>query len=143
MKTVKSIKSTIAILASLALASSNLATPIYSSGCTEEGYDLPIIEISEVADFLDMSTPYIYGNFYIATDGVMEDLNTITALDNIWLLSDYGYYSESGRVWVVFNDNGTYDCTDDEIIEIFEAPNDDSEELFIYETIIEHIQTML
>lgn len=136
-------KSTIAILASLALSASTLATPIYSSSYTDEGYALPIIEIAEIADFLDMPTPYTYGNFYIATDGVMEDHNTIIALDNIWGLSDLGYYSESGRVWVVFNDHNTYDCTDDEIIEIFEAPNDDSEELFIYESVIEHIQTML
>lgn len=135
-------KSILATVLSIALTASTLATSIYSSGYTEEGYDLPIIECSEIADFLDMSTPYIYGNFYIATDGVMEDLNTIIALDNIWELSDY-YQSKSNRVWVVFNDNGTYDCTDDEIVEVFEAPNDDSEELAIYESIIEHIQTML
>lgn len=136
-------KSILASILSIAITTSTLATPIYSSGYTDEGSDLPIIEVAEVADFLDMPTPYIYGNFYIATDGVMRGLNTIIALDNIWGLSDYGYYSKSGHVWVVFNDNGTYDCTDDEIIEIFEAPKDDSEELFIYESVIEHIQTML
>lgn len=136
-------KSTIAILASLAIATSTLATPVCSSAFADEGSDLPIIEVAEIADFLDMPTPYIYGNFYIATDGIMEDLNTIIALDNIWGLSDYGYYSETGRVWVVFNDNGTYDCTDDEIVEVFEAPKNDSEELAVYETVIEHIQTML
>ena len=139
----KTIKSTIAILASLTIATSTLATPVCSSAFADEGSDLPIIEVAEVADFLDMPTPYIYGNFYIATDGIMEDRNTIISLDNIWGLSDLGYYSESGRVWVVFNDHNTYDCTDDEIIEVFEAPNDDSEELFIYESVIEHIQTML
>ena len=136
----KKIKSTIAIIASLAITASTLATSVNASGCYDDSTDLPIIEVAEIADFLDMPTPYTYGNFYIATDGVMKGLNTIIAIDNIWGLSDYGYYSESGRVWVVFNDNGTYDCTDDEIIEVFEAPNDDSEELFIYETIIEHIQ---
>ena len=135
-------KSILATVLSLALTAS-FATPVHSSGYTDEGSDLPIIEVTEIADFLDMPTPYTYGNFYIATDGIMEDLNTIIALDNIWGLSDYGYYSETGRVWVVFNDHNTYDCTDDEIIEIFEAPNDDSEELFIYESVIEHIQTML
>lgn len=139
----KTIKSTIAIFAAAALAVSTLATPVHSSGFTDEGYDLPIIECSEIADFLNISTPSTYKNFYIATDGIMEDRNTIIALDNIWGLSDLGYCSESGKVWVVFNDHNTYDCTDDEIIEVFEAPNDDSEELFIYESVIEHIQTML
>lgn len=139
----KTIKSTIAILASLTIATSTLATPVCSSAFADEGSDLPIIEVAEIADFLDMPTPYTYGNFYIATDGIMEDLNTIIALDNIWGLSDYGYYSETGRVWVVFNDNGTYDCTDDEIVEVFEAPKNDSEELAVYKTVIEHIQTML
>lgn len=138
----KTIKSTIATVLSLALAAS-LATPIHSSGYTDEGSDLPIIEVAEIADFLDLPTPYTYGNFYIATDGVIRGLNTIIALDNIWGLSDYGHYSETGRVWVVFNDNGTYDCTDDEIVEVFEAPKNDSEELAVYETVIEHIQTML
>ena len=138
----KTIKSTIATVLSLALTAS-FATPVHSSGYTDEGSDLPIIEVAEIADFLDLPTPYTYGNFYIATDGIMEDLNTIIALDNIWGLSDYGHYSETGRVWVVFNDNGTYDCTDDEIVEVFEAPKNDSEELAVYETVIEHIQTML
>lgn len=136
-------KSILATVLSLALTASTLATPVHSSGFTDEGYDLPIIECSEIADFLNISTPSTYKNFYIATDGNMKDLNTIIAIGNIWGLSDYGYYSESGRVWVVFNDNGTYDCTDDEIVEVFEAPTNDSEELFIYETVIEHIQTML
>lgn len=139
----KTIKSTIAILASLALAASTLAAPVNASVCYDDSTDLPIIECSEIADFLDISTPSAYGNFYIATDGVMKGLNTIIALDNVWGLYDYGYYSESGRVWVVFNDHNTYDCTDDEIIEVFEMPCDDAEELFIYESVIEHIQTML
>ena len=139
----KTIKSTIAILASLTIATSTLATPVCSSAFADEGSDLPIIEVAEIADFLDLPTPYTYGNFYITTDGVMEGLDTIITSDgNVFMLSD-GYYSESGRVWVVFNDHNTYDCTDDEIIEIFEAPCDDAEELFIYESVIEHIQTML
>ena len=136
-------KSIIAILASLALSASVLATPIHSSGFTDEGSDLPIIEVTEIADFFDISTPSTYKNFYIATDGNMEDLNNIITSDgNVFMLSD-GYYPESGRVWVVFNDHNTYDCTDDEIVEVFEAPNNDSEELAVYETVIEHIQTML
>lgn len=134
-------KSILATVLSLALTTS-LATPIYSSGYTDEGSDLPIIEVAEVADFLDMPTPYIYGNFYIATDGIMEDRNTIIALGNIWGLSDYGYYSKSNHVWVVFNDNGTYDCTDDEIVEVFEAPTNDSEELAIYEQIFNNMWSM-
>ena len=136
-------KSILATVLSLALTAS-LATSVDASVCYDDSTDLPIIEVAEVADFLDMPTPYTYGNFYIATDGVMEGLNTIITSDgNVWGLSDSGYYSESGRVWVVFNDHNTYDCTDDEIIEIFEAPCDDAEELFIYESVIEHIQTML
>lgn len=135
-------KSILATVLSLALTAS-FATPVHSSGYTDEGSDLPIIEVTEIADFFNISTPSVYKNFYITTDGVMEGLDTIITSDgNVFMLSD-GYYSESGRVWVVFNDHNTYDCTDDEIIEIFEAPNDDSEELFIYESVIEHIQTML
>lgn len=139
-------KSILTVIASLALAVSTvstLATPVHSSGFTDEGTDLPIIEVTEIADFLNISTPSTYKNFYIATDGNMKDLNTIIAIGNIWGLSDYGYYSESGHVWVVFNDHNTYDCTDDEIVEVFEAPTNDSEELAIYETVINHIQTML
>ena len=136
-------KSVIAILASLALSASTLAAPVNASVCYDDSTDIPVIECSEIADFLNISTPSTYKNFYIATDGNMKDLNTIIAIGNIWGLSDYGYYSETGHVWVVFNDHNTYNCTDDEIVEVFEAPTNDSEELAIYETVIEHIQTML
>ena len=137
-------KTILATVLSLALTASALATSVNASICYDDSTDLPLIEVAEIADLMEVSTPSAFKNFYIATNGIMEGLNTIITSDgNVWGLYDYGFYSESGRVWVVFDDHNTYDCTDDEIVEVFEAPNDDSEELFIYESVIEHIQTML
>lgn len=69
----------------------------------------------------------------------MYGLNNIVSLGELWRIADGGYYSESGKVWILFNDNNTYDFEDDEIIQIFEAPTNDSEELAIYEEIYNNL----
>ena len=138
----KTIKSILASIASIALAVSTMATTVSSCGFCDYGEDLPIIEGYEIASFLDYEPSSAFSNFYVATDGVMYGLNTIIAIDNVWSLSDYGYLSESGKVWVVFNDMNTPEIEDDEVIEIFEAPIDDSEELAIYEHIFNNMWSM-
>lgn len=138
----KTLKSILASIASIALAVSAMAVNTIASPWEVEYEDLPIIEGYEIASFLDYEPSSTFSNFYIATDGVMYGLNTIIAIDNIWSLSDYGYYSESGKVWVVFNDMGTPELEDDEIVEIFEAPTNDSEELAIYEQIFNNMWSM-
>lgn len=105
----------------------------------DEGETLPIIEGSEIAEFFDNTTIESFSNFYLATDGKMYGLNNIVAVGQLWKLSDAGYYSESGEVWVLFNDNNTYNFEDDEIIQIFEAPENDPEELAIYEEIYNNL----
>ena len=107
---------------------------VNASANYDEGQDLPIIEGYEIAEFFNADTEK-FQNIYIAIDGKMEGLNTIITCDNIFKLSKWGFYSESGEVWTVFNDHGTYNFEDDEIIQVFEAPTNDSEELAIYEEI--------
>ena len=128
------IKKIVATLAALATISTTTANAFY-----DEGETLPIIEGSEIAEFFGNTTIESFGNFYLATDGKMYGLNNIIAADQLWKLSDSGYYSESGKVWILFNDNNTYNFEDDEIIQIFEAPADDSEELAIYEEIYNNL----
>lgn len=107
----------------------------------DEGEDLPIIEGYEIAEFFnaDNADTEKFQNIYITIDGKMEGLNTIITCDNIFKLSKWGFYSVSGKVWTVFNDHGTYNFEDDEIIQIFEAPTNDSEELAIYEEIFYNV----
>lgn len=108
----------------------------------DEGETLPIIEGNEIAEFFDNTTE-VFSNFYLATDAKMYGLNNIVSLGALWRITDGGYYSESGNVWILFNDNGTYDFEDDEIIQIFEAPENDSEELAIYEEIYNNFLQIL
>ena len=135
--TLKKIAATLAALATIPTISANA---LYNY---DKGFELPIIEGSEIAEFFDSSTSESFENFYLATDGKMHGLENIVAVDQLWKLSDGGYYSESGNVWILFNDNGTYDFKDDEIIQIFEAPTNDSEELAIYEEIYKNFLQML
>lgn len=105
----------------------------------DEGETLPIIEGNEIAEFFDNTTPTSFENFYLTTDAKMYGLNNIVSLGELWRITDGGYYSESGKVWILFNDNNTYNFEDDEIIQIFEAPTNDSEELAIYEEIYNNL----
>ena len=134
------IKKIIATVAALATIPSFTVNALYNY---DEGETLPIIEGSEIAEFFNDETPESFKNFYIACDGEMHGLESIVAVGQLWKLSDGGYYSESGHIWVLFNDNGTYNPEDDEIIQIFETPTDDSEELAIYEEIYNNFLQML
>lgn len=135
--TIKKIVTTLAALATIPTATVNA---LYNY---DKGFDLPIIEGSEIAEFFNDETPESFSNFYLATDGKMYELNNIIAVNQLWKLSDAGYYSESGEVWVLFNDHGTYNFEDDEIIQIWQTPTDDSEELAIYEEIYNNFLQIL
>lgn len=128
--TIKKIVTTLVALATIPTVTVNA---LY-----DEGESLPIIEGNEIAEFFDNTTE-AFSNFYLATDAKIYGLNNIVSLGELWRIADGGYYSESGKVWILFNDNGTYDFEDDEIIQIFEAPADDSEELAIYEEIYNNL----
>ena len=130
--TFKKITATVIALATIPTISANA---LYNY---DEGNTLPIIEGTEIAEFFD-STAETFSNFYLATDARMYGLNNIVSLNQLWRIADGGYYSESGKVWILFNDNGTYNLEDDEIIQIFEAPANDSEELAIYEEIYNNL----
>lgn len=136
-------KTIFATALSLVITASTLAAPVCSCGFFDEGEDLPIIEITEIAELFNLPYPSAYCNFYIATDGVIDNNNTINALDIVWEISDYKSNSETNNVWLVLNDHGTCEITDDEIVEIFEAPDDYMEALAIFETITEHMQNLL
>lgn len=133
------IKKIAATLVALATIPATTANALYNY---DEGETLPIVEGSEIAEFFNDETPESFKSFYIACDGEMHGLENIVAVGQLWKLSDGGYYSESGHIWVLFNDNGTYNPEDDEIIEIFEFPSDDSAELAIYETIYNIMQIL-
>lgn len=133
------IKKIAATLVALATIPSFTVNALYNY---DEGENLPIIEGSEIAEFFNSSTPGSFSNFYLATDGEMHGLENIAAVDQLWQIENGGYYSESGNVWVLFDDHGTFNFEDDEIIEIFEFPSDDSEELEIYETIYSIMQDL-
>lgn len=128
----KKITATVIALATIPTISANA---LYNY---DEGNTLPIIEGTEIAEFFDNTTES-FDNFYLATDAKMYGLNNIVSLNQLWQITDGGYYSESGNVWILFNDNGTYNLEDDEIIQIFEAPANDSEELAIYEEIFKNL----
>lgn len=138
----KTIKSILASITSITLAVSTMATTVSSCGFCDYGEELPIIEGYEIAEFFNYEPSSVFSNFYVATDGQMYGLNTIIAIDNIWALSDCGYYAEYSNVWIVFNDMGTPELEDDEIVEIFEAPTSDSEELAIYEQVFYNMWSM-
>lgn len=133
------VKKIIATLAALATIPATTANALYNY---DEGETLPIVEGSEIAEFFNDKTPESFGNFYLATDGEMYGLENIVAVGQLWQITDGGFYSESGNVWVLFDDKGTFDFEDDEIIEIFKCPSDDSAELEIYETIYSIMQDL-
>lgn len=137
------IKTIFATALSLVIASSSIATPVCSCGIFDEGEDLPIIEMTDIAELFNLPYPSAYRNFYIMTDGFIDNNNDVFVLDTVWELSDYNCNSESRDVWVVLNDHGTCEITDDEIVEIFKAPDDYSETLAIFETVTEHMQNSL
>lgn len=136
-------KSIFATVLSLAIAASTIATPVCSCGFYDEGEDLPIIEMTEVAELFNLSYPSAYRNFYIATDGIIDNNNNVITLDVVHEISGYNCNSELKEVWIMFNDHGTCEIDDDEIVEIFNAPDDYSETLTIFETVIEHMQNLL
>lgn len=134
--TVKKIVATVVALATIPATTANA---LYNC---DEGETLPIVEGSEIAEFFNDKTPESFSNFYIACDGEMHGLENIVAVDQLWQIENGGFYSESGKVWVLFDDKDTYNFEDDEIIEIFECPSDDSSELEIYETIYNIMQDL-
>ena len=136
----KTIKKIIATVAALATIPATTVNALYNY---DEGETLPIIEGSEIAEFFDDETPESFKNFYIACDGEMRELENIVAVGQLWQITNGGFYSESGKVWVLFDDHGTFGFEDDEIIQIFEAPTNDSEELAIYEEIYNNFLQML
>ena len=133
------IKKIIATVAALATIPTTTANALYNY---DEGENLPIIEGSEIAEFFGDETPESFSNFYLAIDGKLCDLENIVAVDQLWQIENGGFYSESGNIWVLFDDKGTFNFEDDEIIEIFECPSDDSAELEIYETIYSIMQDL-
>lgn len=137
------IKSIFATALSLVIAASTIATPVCSCGFYDEGEDLSIIEMTEVAELFNLSYPSAYRNFYIATDGVIDNDNNVTTLDIVHEIPGYNCNSELEEVWIVFNDHGTCEIEDDEIVEIFKAPDDYIETLAIFETVTEHMQNLL
>lgn len=134
------IKKIISITASIATVFATMPN-VNANANYDEGEDLPIIEGYEIAEFFnaDNADTEKFKNIYVAIDCKMEGLNIIITCDNIFELSKWGFYSESGKVWTVFNDHGTYNFEDDEIIQVFEAPTNDSEELAIYEEIFYNV----
>ena len=135
--TIKKIAATLVALATIP------ATTVNALCNYDEGETLPIIEGSEIAEFFGDETPESFSNFYLATDGEMHSLENIVAVGQLWQIENGGYYSESGKVWVLFDDHGTFDFEDDEIIQLFNAPENDSEELAIYEEIYNNFLQML
>lgn len=135
--TVKKIVATVVALATIPATTANA---LYNC---DEGETLPIVEGSEIAEFFNDETPESFSNFYIACDGEMHGPENIVAVGQLWQIENGGFYSESGKVWVLFDDHGTFDFEDDEIIQIFETPTDDSEELAIYEEIYNNFLQML
>lgn len=132
-------------LAALALiASTNLiSAPIYAEGAKPE-IENPIhshlaeeISPCDIARFMDNPYHNSFSNFRIVTNAYMEDLNTVIVGEDAFLLSDWGFYSETPEVIVLFNTRGTEDVTDDVIISVYESPNynDDSAELELYENL--------
>ena len=134
------VKKIIATLVALATIPATTANALYNY---DEGENLPIVEGSEIAEFFGDETPESFKNFYIACDGEMYGLENIAAVGQLWQITDGGFYSESGNVWILFDDYGTFNFEDDEIIQIFETPTDDSEELAIYEEIYNNFIQML
>ena len=134
--TIKKIAATVVALATIPTTTANA---LYNC---DEGENLPIVEGSEIAEFFGNETPESFKNFYIACDGEMHGLENIVAVGQLWQIENGGFYSESGNVWVLFDDHGTFNFEDDEIIEIFECPSDDSAELEIYETIYNIMQAL-
>lgn len=134
------LKKIAATLVALATIPTTTANALYNY---DEGETLPIIEGSEIAEFFGNETPESFSNFYIACDGEMHGLENIVAVDQLWQIENGGFHSKSGKVWVLFDDHGTFSFENDEIIQIFEAPENDSEELTIYEEIYNNFLQML
>ena len=130
MKTKKTI-SAIAIVAAITASacSVNASDSVYET--------TPVCEISaySLAEFMDNPYPNSFSNFRIVTNAHMEDLNTVIVGEDAFLLSDWGFYSETSEVTVLFNTKGTDTVTDDEIIQVYETPTDEVSELNLYESI--------
>ena len=84
---------------------------------------------------MDNPYPNSFRDFRIVTNAEMENLNTVIVGEEIFLLSDWGFYSETENVYVLFNTRGTSDVTDDIIISVYESPTDEVSELTLYENL--------
>lgn len=134
----KSIAITLALIASANLC----AFPVIASSAKSE-IENPIrphiaeeMSPCDIAAFMDNPYSNSFSNFRIVTNAYMENLNTVVAGDEVFLLSDWGFYSETPEVTVLFNTRGTDTITDDIIIGIYESPiDDDSAELALYENL--------
>lgn len=134
MKTIKSIATSFALIATFATATTVSACPAIADN---DIVTVPIQELDPVSLASFMDNPYAnsFCNFRIVTNAHMEDINTVIAGDDAFLFSDWGFYSETPEVIVLFNTKGTTDATDDEIIQVYEPPIDEVSELNLYESI--------
>ena len=134
----KSIAITLALI-----ASANLCTTPATAASAKSEIEKPIhthiaeeMSSCDIAAFMDNPCPNAFSDFRIVTNAYMENLNTVVAGDEAFLLSDWGFYSKTPEVTVLFNTRGTDTITDDIIIGIYESPiDDDSAELALYESI--------
>lgn len=150
-KSIKSIAITLALIASANLCTTPaIAAPTVSeSDFTKSEIENPKTSIShinsripqeldpcEIADLMGNETPNAFRDFRIVTNARVNNLTEVTVGDDAFILTDWGYYSETSTSYVLFNTRGTADVTDDIIIGIYESPtDDDSSELALYEEI--------
>ena len=134
----KSIAITLALITSANLC----ALPVIASSAKLETENPIHTHIAEemspcdIAAFMDNPYSNSFSNFRIVTNAYMENLNTVVAGDEVFLLSDWGFYFDTPEVTVLFNTRGTDTVTDDIIIGIYETPtDDDSAELALYENL--------
>lgn len=135
-------KSIIATLISIAtLTTTAISTSACSITADEDTISVPksapIQELDPIslATFMDNPYPNSFRDFRIVTNAEMENLNTVIVGEEIFLLSDWGFYSETENVYVLFNTRGTSDVTDDIIISVYESPTDEVSELALYENL--------
>lgn len=135
-------KSIIATLISIAtLTTTAISTSACSITADEDTISVPksapIQELDPIslATFMDNPYPNSFRDFRIVTNAEMENLNTVIVGEEIFLLSDWGFYSETENVYVLFNTRGTADVTDDIIISVYESPTDEVSELTLYESL--------
>ena len=135
MNTIKSITTTLALIAVFATATTVSACPAIADN---DIVTAPIQELDPVSLASFMDNPYAnsFCNFRIVTNAHMEDLNTVIVGEDAFLLADWGFYSETPEVTVLFNTKATADVTDDIIISVYESPaDDDSAEIALYENL--------